>query len=140
VPASSRFAVAVHILTALALNEGRPVRSEQIARSAATHPVVIRRLLQALNEAGLTRSQLGQGGGALLARTVDQITLLDVFRATEEGALFALHRGEPDPHCIVGRNIQAVLRAATARAEAALGRELAGTTLADVAREIRSRA
>ncbi|MGA0607248.1 Rrf2 family transcriptional regulator [Phenylobacterium sp. VNQ135] len=30
---------------------------------------------------GLTRSQMGAGGGALLARPADRITLLDVLRA-----------------------------------------------------------
>jgi DNA-binding IscR family transcriptional regulator len=38
------------------------------------------------------KSMMGSGGGALLARPGDQISLLDVYRAVdEEGTLLALH-------------------------------------------------
>ena len=74
-PTSTRFAVAVHILTALAVNDGNAVRSEQLASSASTNPTVIRRILSMLAEAGLTSSQLGYGGGATLAKPANQITL-----------------------------------------------------------------
>ncbi|MBW8858053.1 MAG: Rrf2 family transcriptional regulator, partial [Bradyrhizobium sp.] len=55
-PTSTRFAVAVHILTALAVGDGKPMRSEDLAYSANTGAVVIRGLLSRLSEAGLTRS------------------------------------------------------------------------------------
>src|SRR5258708_39480165 len=80
-PTSSRFAVAVHVLTALAVGDGTPMRSEDLAFSASTSPVVIRGLLSRLSEAGVTRSQLGAGGGAMLARPAGEIRLLDVFWA-----------------------------------------------------------
>ena len=64
---STRFAVAIHILTNITLCRGQTVRSEDIARSVNTNPTVVRRILGALAEAGLTYSQMGQGGGALLA-------------------------------------------------------------------------
>src|ERR1700737_2351834 len=62
-PTSTRFVVAVHTL---AINSGPPMRSQDIASSANTNPTVIRSLLSRLSEAGLTTSQLGTGGGALL--------------------------------------------------------------------------
>jgi outer membrane protein TolC len=49
-PTSTRFAVAVHALTALAVGDGKPMRSEDLAYSANTSPVVIRGLLSRLNE------------------------------------------------------------------------------------------
>src|SRR6202011_3113939 len=67
-PTSTRFVVSVHVLTALAVSDGKPMRSEDLAYSANTSPVVIRGLLSRLNDVGLTRSQLGAGGGALLAK------------------------------------------------------------------------
>ncbi|MBX9874457.1 MAG: Rrf2 family transcriptional regulator, partial [Beijerinckiaceae bacterium] len=94
-PTSTRFAVATHILTALAFSDGKPLRSEDIANSANTGAVVIRGLLSRLAEAGLTRSQLGSGGGALLAKKPDEIRLLDVYRAVEDTELFAVHRQPP---------------------------------------------
>src|SRR5215207_9248111 len=109
---NSRFAVAVHVLTLLEQSRGEPVTSEYLAASVHTNPSLVRRLLGTLARAGLTTSRLGLGGGALLARRADEITLLDVYRAVdEEGELFALHRERPNPKCLVGRNIQGALTA-----------------------------
>lgn len=129
---SSRFAVAVHVLTLLATSGGEPVTSERLATSVNTNPAVIRRLLCLLSRAGLTTSRLGAGGGALLARPAAAITLLDVYRAVEGGELFAMPPGDPDPGCPVGRHIQAVLTEATDSARRALEAALERQTLADV--------
>ena len=137
-PTSSRFAVAVHILASLATHKDTPVTSEYIAGSASTNAAVIRRLLSMLNDAGITRAQLGKGGGALLARPMEAISLLDVYRAVETEDLFALHRSEPNQRCTVGRNIQPVLQTTLKRAVSALDAELAKVTLADVARNIKA--
>ena len=99
-PTSTRFAVAVHMLTALAVGDGAPLRSEDLAYSVNTGPVVIRGLLSRLSDAGLTRSQLGAGGGALLARPADKIRLLDVYEAVEDTELFSLHRTPPCANCL----------------------------------------
>ena len=133
--------MAVHLLAALAVNPGRAMPSDQVAGSASTNPAVVRKLLSMLAAAGLTRSRLGQGGGALLARPPGEISLLEVYRAVEgRGGLFAMHRSPPDPDCFVGRNIQPVLRPIAERAERALEAELASVTLADVAAGILDRA
>ena len=130
--ASSRFAVAVHILTLLAQGGGEPVTSEYIAGSVNTNPSLIRRLLSALARAGLTTSQLGTGGGALLARPASEITLLDVYRAVDEGEVFGMHREAPNPNCPVGRNIQAELQLRFDSATSALEVELGHTTIAQM--------
>lgn len=129
---SSRFAVAVHVLTLLAQGGGEPVTSEYIAGSVNTNPSLIRRLLSALARAGLTTSQLGTGGGALLARPASEITLLDVYRAVDEGELFGMHREPPNPSCPVGRNIQAELQLRFDSASRALEGELGHTTIAQM--------
>ena len=98
-PTSTRFAVAVHALTALAVNGGKPLRSEELAYSANTSPVVIRGLLSKLSEAGLTKSQLGAGGGALLAKPAKRIRLLDVYESVENPELFSVHRTPPCATC-----------------------------------------
>lgn len=136
---NSRFAVAVHILTLIAAGEGRPVTSEYIAGSVNTNASLVRRLLSQLTRAGLTTSQMGTGGGALLARPADQITLGDVYRALDEGEIFALHREPPSPLCPVGRNIQAVLETRFDAAAHAMEQELDRTTIADTTAEIGAR-
>ncbi|WP_115563286.1 Rrf2 family transcriptional regulator [Xanthomonas arboricola] len=135
-PTSSRFAVATHILTALAVGDGTPMRSEDLAYSANTGAVVIRGLLSRLSEAGLTRSQLGAGGGAMLAKPAKQIKLLDVYAAVEDTELFVVHRTPPCKSCAVGGNILAALEPTLTRARKALESELGKTTIADVATDV----
>lgn len=139
-PTSSRFAVAVHILAGLASHRNEPMKSEVIAKSASTNPAVIRRITSVLNSAGITRSQLGVGGGTLLAKPPEQISLLDVYQVVESERLFALHRTEPAQDCAVGRYIQPVLTTSLDTAVAALETELAKVTIADIAGEISRRA
>lgn len=130
---NTRFAVATHILTFLQTQQGEPASSELIASSVNTNPSLIRRLLSRLAEAKLTASQMGAGGGALLARPGETITLLDVYRAVdEEGSVFGIH-ADPNPACLVGRNIQAVLKTHMQAAERDLLAQLAKTTIAGMA-------
>lgn len=82
------------------------MRSEDLARSASTNPAVIRSLLSRLGDAGLSKARLGAGGGTLLARAADRISLLDVYLAVEDPELFPLHRCPPDKNCVVGKYIQ----------------------------------
>lgn len=133
---NTRLAVATHILTFIETQAGQPATSELIASSVNTNPTLIRRLLSQLAKAGLTKSQMGSGGGALLARPASQITLLDVYRAIDdEGEVFALH-DQPHPQCPVGRNINVVLKRRIAAAEQALQDQLAQTTIADMAGDV----
>jgi Rrf2 family protein len=133
---NSRFAVAVHILTLLQQGGGTPMTSEYVAGSVNTNPSLVRRLLGMMARAGLTTSQLGAGGGALLARPADRITLGDVYRAVDAGELFGMHREEPNPACPVGRHIQTVLQARIDAAERAMQAELDRTTIAELGGDI----
>lgn len=130
---NTRLAVATHILTFLQTQDGQAATSELIASSVNTNPSFIRRLLAQLAKAGLTTSQLGAGGGALLARSAEKISLLDVYDAVnEESALLPVHE-DSSPLCEVGRSIGGVLKNRLTAAEAALREELAGTTIKDMA-------
>lgn len=139
-PTSTRFAVATHILTALAVTNDKPLRSEDLANSVNTGAVVIRGLLSRLAEAGLTRSQLGSGGGALLAKAPNEIRLLDVYRAVEDTELFSVHRQPPCAECPVGANILAAITPTLTRAQAAMEAELGRTTIAEIAENLNAMA
>ena len=134
---NSRFAVAVHILTLLEQADGAPVTSERMSQSINTNPSLVRRLLGVLAQAGITTSQMGAGGGATLARSAAEVTLLDVYRAVDEGEVFAMPREAPSPYCMVGRNIQASLEASMNAARSALEAELARTTIAEMLTRVR---
>ena len=137
--ANSKLTVAVHALAWVGLYQRRGhevATSEQVADSASTNPVVIRRLLGELREAGLVRSQRGAGAGWMLARDLAEITLLDVYDAIEPGPLFGMHRAEPNQECVVGAGIQPALRNVYGRLEQALRAELAATSVAEVLKDV----
>ena len=136
---SSRFATAVHILALLAHEAENALTSDYIASSVNTNPVVIRRLLRSLAEAGLVTSVRGTAGGSRLARTPKSITLLDVYSAVEEQKLFEGHAQQPNPKCPVGSRIVDVLTPRFDDATAALMKSLRRTTIADVLTDVNSR-
>jgi len=138
---SSRVAVAVHVLAYLAWKRDEGGTSERIAASVNTHPVVVRRIVGALRNAGMVTVQPGVGGGAQLARHPGEITLLDVYRAVEDDeGLFSLHPQQPRRECSIGGNIQAVLQGVFCRAKVAMEEVLERVTVEDVGREVMARA
>lgn len=126
---SSRFAVAVHVLTLMAWSEDEPLKSEQVAESVNTNPVVIRRMLCELAEADLVVSQPGSMGGSRLSRKPNEITLLDVYRAVECPGVFSLHRQPASQTCPVGMSIESVLGSVFAETNSAVEHVLAGITV-----------
>lgn len=129
---SSRFAIAVHALTAMALCEDEWVASKSLAESINSNASFIRRVLGNLRRVGLIDSQPGPCGGLSLARPPDRITLLEIYEAVEEEALFALHNRPPNPECPVGAQIVPTLERFFERAECAMKRELEGVTLGQI--------
>lgn len=134
---STRFAVAIHILTLIDSNKEGKSTSEWIASSVNTNPVVIRRITGMLSKAGLVDVRPGVAG-AKLSRSPEQIPLLEIYRAVnavEEGSLFAVHE-HPNPDCPVGKNIAGAIVPVFARAQTAMEDVLQGVTLADIASEV----
>ncbi|MDD4370165.1 MAG: Rrf2 family transcriptional regulator [Anaerostipes sp.] len=137
---SSRFTIAIHMLTAIdVLKDDYKITSDLLASSVHTNPVVIRRLLQQLKAADLIDVKRGSGGTTLKKNPSD-ITLLDIYRAVdciEKGDLFRFHE-EPNELCPVGRNIHTVLDDKLIKMQRALENEMAQTTLADILEETKA--
>ena len=136
--ANSRMTVAVHALAwmALAQRQGRAVlTSNQIAGSVNTNPVIIRRCLGDLRQAGLVSVRHGAGAGWILARAPEEITLLEVYDAVGQEPPFGMHHTEPNLECPVGKGIRPALGQVYGQIEQALRRELAYVSVADVLRE-----
>jgi len=129
---NSRFAVAVHVLTLMAWSDDESLKSDQIAVSVNTNPVVIRRMLCELAEDKLVVSQTGSTGGSRLARNPEQITLLDVYRAVESADVFSLHPKRPNQRCPVGSSIGTVLQDVRTEIDSAIEHVLARITVGDV--------
>jgi len=134
---NSRFAVAVHVLSLMAWSGEEPLKSDQVAESVNTNPVVIRRILKELAEAGLVVSQTGSLGGSRLASDPTKTTLLDVYQALECGGVFSLHRQPPSRDCPVGVNIETVLGEVLLEVDSAVEKVLENITINDVVRRLK---
>lgn len=133
---SSRFTIAIHVLTCISTFENeQKVTSDFLAGSVNVNPVVIRRILSQLKAAGLI-SVIRGSGGASIAKPLDDITFLDVYHAVEcvENELFHFH-DNPNTQCPVGRNIHNVLDGRLMQVQSALENELKKITLADVIKD-----
>lgn len=139
-PTSTRFVVSLHMLALLADHGDMPLRSEDIAASVNSNAAVVRALLLRLASAGLTRSQLGNRGGAMLAKPSSEIRLVDVYHAVEDRNFFAFHRQPPEGDSVIDRHITPSLEAMLTPVREALEEKLADLTLDDVLTDIRVRA
>lgn len=128
--------MAVHVLTVLAHRQGEGASSMMLAASVNTNPVIIRRLLLALQAAGLVETRKGPGLGSRLGRPPGRINLAEVFRAVECEESFAMPRRSPNEACPVGHCIRAALEEVFLSARAALERDLARTTLAGIVERV----
>lgn len=130
---SSRFTIAVHILSILSMETEKLCTSEWIAGSVNTNPVIIRRITGMLKKADLVQVIPGTGG-AFLLKDLDKITLLEVYKAVdvvEEQGLFQMHDA-PNPNCPIGANIQFVLESILNQAQEAMEAVLAQVTMKDI--------
>ncbi len=136
---TSKFTIAVHILTAIDYFRDSAVTSGFLAASVGANPVIVRGVMGELKAAGLIAVSRGRTGIAL-ARPLSDITLYDVYAAVgaAEDSLFRFH-DSPNPQCPVGRNIHAALDGRLAAAEQAMASSLRAMTVADVAADIQNR-
>ncbi|GAA5051806.1 Rrf2 family protein [Thermocatellispora tengchongensis] len=133
---SSRTAVAIHALTMLARRDDHSLTSAEIADSLSSNPVLVRRILGSLRDAGLVWSAEGRGGGWSLARDPREITLHDAYAAVEAGPILSRHPHPPSRDCEVGRHIQSLLEVEFQEAERAMEERLGRTTIAHLRRQV----
>lgn len=134
--ANSKFAIAIHVLTILAKGGDERVKSDYIAGSVNTNPVVIRRLLSNLQEANLVVSQVGATGGTMLAKQPKDIHLSDIYKALPCGEVFALHSKEANQDCPIGKNMAAFLCGLQREIDKSIDEKLNQYTLRDVIEKI----
>lgn len=134
----SRLSGILHCLLHMA-ELGRPATSEWLAQAMQTNPVVIRRLMTGLREAGFVASAKGHGGGWLLSCSLENITLRDIHEAVGAPELLAVGHREESPGCLVEQAVNAALEQAYRDAEAVLLARLGSVTLAMLARDFHLR-
>jgi len=129
---NTRFSMAVHIMTTLAYLKTKQ-SSGELAKTVRTNPVVVRRILGDLNQAGLIHAERGKNGGFSLARVASAISLFDVYRAvTGDEELVQLHDNPENRICPVSCKVRGVLLKHLDKAQSVYERELEKVTLADL--------
>lgn len=106
-----RFATALHIMVLAQLEEsGQWLSSEYIASSIQINAAVVRKEIASLKTAALLISKEGKGGGIRVNHEKEGITLADIYLSTKQQELLGKFNN-PNPACVVGKNINAKLQA-----------------------------
>lgn len=134
----SRLSGVLHVLLHMAEHEG-PMTSEMLAKAMQTNPVVIRRVMAGLREAGYVRSEKGHGGGWTLACDLGAVTLRDVYNALGHPALLSIGNRTESPGCLVEQAVNAALSDAFREAEALLLARFETVTLAALSADFHAR-
>lgn len=136
---SSRFTVALHIFACVdTFGDKYKITSDFLAESINTNPVIIRKILTQLKNAGLITVARGTGG-ITPTRPLREITFYDVYEAIEpleNGDLFNFH-ASPNPNCPVGRNIHTLLDDKLKAIQLAMENEMKKYTVDDLRSGIR---
>ncbi|MFC5874141.1 transcriptional regulator, BadM/Rrf2 family [Chryseobacterium arachidis] len=102
---NTRFATAIHIMTLLAESPQEWLTSEWMAGSININPVIVRKELSVLREAGLIISRQGKEGGSRLAKSSDAISISEIYLAVKNTEVLGKKNNNPNPACTVGREI-----------------------------------
>jgi len=128
----SRLSSVLHALLHMAEREGA-MTSEELAKCLGTNPVVVRRTMGFLREAGIVASDRGRAGGWRITADLSAVSLRQLHDALGEPALFAVGNRNEAPECLVEQAVNAALDQSFAEAEALLLARFAEITLADLA-------
>ena len=134
---SVQFTVSAHIMAALGFFRGKEISSATLAESVKADPTFVRKSLSKLSKAGLIVTTRGKNGASTLTRSPEQITLLDIYRASAAPAAFAIHNYPVEKKCPISRNIKGRMSSVLKKAQNGFENALDRITLADVVGEIR---
>ena len=130
----TRLSRVLHVLIHMEKHE-KPATSDAIAAMLQTNPVVVRRTMAGLRDAGYVTSEKGHGGGWVLAQPLAEITLLDIHKALGNPDMFSIGLSGDNPACVIEQSVNVALADAMTEAQALLLDRFGKITLADLARE-----
>jgi DNA-binding IscR family transcriptional regulator len=134
----SRLSSVLHALLHMAEHK-EPMTSDVLAQCLHTNPVVVRRTMGLLRDAGLVTSDRGHAGGWRIAVDLKTVTLRHLHDALGEPAIFAIGSRNENPECLVEQSVNAALDSAFADAEALLLHRFQNITLAELAADFAKR-
>jgi DNA-binding IscR family transcriptional regulator len=128
----------LHVMLHMAEQKG-PMTSEMLAKALRTNPVVIRRILAGLRDKGYVRSEKGHGGGWMLACSLDEVTMADIYTALGCPSVLAIRHWSESTDCLVEHAVNDALSLAFRDAEALLLERFAQVTLATLSADFHAR-
>lgn len=128
----------LHLLLHL-MDNGGAIPSEKLATAMNSNPVVVRRTMAGLRDAGLVTSEKGHGGGWRLSCDPAETTVLDVYRALGSPQLFAMGHRCDTPTCLIEQAVNVALNDAFREAEALITAQLGTLTLAALSTDFSER-
>lgn len=115
------------------MENAEAIPSERLATALNSNPVVVRRTMAGLRDAGLVISEKGHGGGWKMSCDPNQTTVLNVYQALGSPTLFAMGNRSDHPTCRVEQAVNTALNDAFQKAESLINARLATLTLASLA-------
>jgi Rrf2 family protein len=134
---NQQFATAIHIMSALGFNEGKLMTSEVLAGSLRANSVLIRTLIQKLNQAGLVETVRGKTGGVRIVRAPKSIYLSEIYRSLEPQPLICKRKTSGNRNCPVGRCMDKVVQQISDQIEKKVMTFLSEQTLSEVLAKVR---
>lgn len=132
----SRLSRVLHVLIHLD-SYSHPVTSDTLANMLMTNPVVVRRTMALLRQAGYVSAIKGHNGGWLLATPLTDITLFDIHQALGEKNLFVIGLTDEHSNCPIEHAVNSALQNAMDDAEALLLKRFAEVSLAELASQFK---
>ena len=126
-------------MAALGFRYGEEVTSKMLAASVKAEPTFIRKSLSKLAKAGLVVTKRGKHGASGLARPPAQITLRDIYLASEAPGILGAHTYPVERACPVSVNISECMSGIQAATQHSIEAALAEITLADLLADIQER-
>lgn len=136
---SVQFTVAAHIMAGLGYYYGKEISSATLAESVNADPTFVRKSLSKLSKAGLVVTKRGKRGASILSRSPQQITLLDIYRASAAPPAFAIHSYPVEKRCPVSCHLKECMSGLLSEAQNSFEKSLAKITLAHLISQIRQK-
>lgn len=113
----SRLSRILHALIHLQFLE-RSVTSDELGKMLNTNPVVVRRTMALLKQAGYVTSVKGHSGGWTLNKSLADITLYDIYKIVGESSVFTIGLTDEHNNCPIEIAVNASLSGVLNEAEA----------------------
>lgn len=129
---NEQFSSALYVLMTLAFHQDRKMNSKEIALGLKTNPVVVRRLMALLAEAGLITSRKGRDGGVWLAQSPDKISLADIYKAVELPEMISEFHKPAFKNCAVSCSMKKIISQVSVSLEKDIRKSLTRTKLSEL--------